>query len=528
MIIVSEFMITPPSDQKAKATEGVPFSLDLPPVQGGGNQNQETIIVPPQGGTPEAAIPQTPPPEPQPEAASLGPGIAPASSVIIQGGNPWPKRIIILLILFIFLIAAIVLGRIVISKLTVPQEVALTYWGLWENDGIIRPLITEFEAAHPNIKIQYSKQSHRQYRERLQAAIERGDGPDIFRFHNMWVPMLKNQLSPVPETVITTEEFKNTYYPTASNDLVAGNIIYGIPLMVEGLGLYYNEDLFAAAGITTPPSTWEELLALVPKLSKPEGTGFAVSAIALGTTGNIENFSDILATMFMQNGANLTIPKGKEAEETLAFYHKFSNPTDPVYTWNETMDNSMYAFALGKVSMIFAPSWRAFDIIEMAKQVNPALKFKIAPIPQLPGNTVTWASYWAEGISEKSLYKKEAAEFLKFLISRESMLKLYAEESKIRLFGEPYARMDMANLLVSDPYAGPYISQAKDARSFPLASRTFDNGLNDRMMKYLENAVNAINSGSSPQQELDTVANGFSQVLSSYGLVTNTAASTTN
>jgi len=311
-----------------------------------------------------------------------------------------------------------------------------------------------------------------------------------------------------------------------ANDLIGGSTIYGIPLMVEGLGLYYNEDLFAAAGITSPPTTWEELLSLVPKIAKPEGTGFAVAAIALGTTGNIENFSDILATMLMQNGANPAEPKGKEAEETLSFYHKFANPTDPVYTWNETMDNSMYAFANGKVAMLLAPSWRAFDIIDMAKQVNPNLKFKIAPIPQLPGNTVTWASYWVEGLSEKSIYKKEAAEFLKFITSRESMIKLYAEESKVRLFGEPYARTDMASLLTEDPYAGPYIIQAKDARSFPLASRTFDNGINDRMMKYIENAVNAINTGSSPQQELETVASGFSQVLSSYGLVTGASAAT--
>jgi len=335
--------------------------------------------------------------------------------------------------------------------------------------------------------------------------------------------MLKNQLAAIPETVMTASQFKETYYPVATNDLVGGQALYGIPLMIEGLGLYYNEDLFAAAGITSPPTTWEDLLAMVPKISKPEGTGFAISAIALGTTGNIENYSDILATMFMQNGANITIPKGKEAEETLAFYHKFANPTDPVYTWNETMDNSMYAFANGKVAMIFAPSWRAFDIIEMAKQVNPGLKFKIAPIPQLPGNTVTWASYWVEGISEKSKFKKQAAEFLKFLISRETMTKLYLEESKVRLFGEPYARKDMASLLSNDPYAGPYINQAKDARSFPLASRTFDNGLNDRMMKYVENAVNAMTTGSSPQQELDTVTSGFSQVLSSYGLVTSAA-----
>ena len=520
MIIVPESMINPPTDK------GVPFSLELPTGANPAAQNQETIVVPAQGDAPSGLPPEIPVPEPVMGVPPMDVGQISVPPAPVQGANPWPKRIIILIVLVVFLGVAVILGRMALATVTAPQEVTLMYWGLWENDGIIKPIIAEFEAENPTIKVQYSKQSSRQYRERLQASIERGDGPDIFRYHNTWVPMLKNQLAPIPETVMTVNEFKELYYPTASNDLIGGQIIYGIPLMIEGVGLYYNEDLFAAAGVTAPPTTWEDLLALVPKIAKPEGTGFAVSAIALGTTGNIENFSDILATMFMQNGANLAIPKGKEAEETLAFYHKFANPTDPVYTWNETMDNSMYAFANGKVAMIFAPSWRAFDIIEMSKQVNPGLKFKIAPIPQLPGNSITWASYWAEGISEKSKNKKQAAEFLKFLTSRETMTKLYAEESKIRLFGEPYARKDMASLLSNDPYAGPFITQAKDARSFPLASRTFDNGLNDRMMKYLENAVNAITAGSSPGQELDTVSNGFSQVLSSYGLVTSSATTT--
>jgi len=522
-------MITPPSGQNTKgigSVESVPFSLDFQPVTDPNIENQETIVVPPQGSTP-IQPPEMPNYESQNGTIAVDPSVIQPVSVPATG-NPWPKRIVILLILVVFLGAAVILGRMAFSTVTIPQEVTLTYWGLWENDGVIKPIITEFESKNPKIKIQYSKQSHKQYRERLQAAVERGDGPDIFRFHNTWVPMLKSQLSPIPDSIMTPSQFKAIYYPVSASDLIGGQVIYGLPLMMEGLGLYYNEDLFAAAGIVAPPTTWEELLTMVPKISKPEGTGFAVSAIALGTTGNIENFSDIIGTMLMQNGANPAVPKGKEAEEALAFYRKFSNPTDPVYTWNETMDNSMYAFANGKVAMILAPSWRAFDILEMAKQVNPTLKFKIAPIPQLAGNTVTWASYWVEGISEKSKYKAAAAEFLKFLTSRETMTKLYTEESKIRLFGEPYARSDMASLLTNDPYVGSYITQAKDARSFPVASRTHDNGINDRMMKYLENAVNAINAGSSPQQELDTVTSGFSQVLNSYGLVTNTAPATTN
>ncbi|MEK7119149.1 MAG: hypothetical protein AAB889_01355, partial [Patescibacteria group bacterium] len=65
--------------------------------------------------------------------------------------------------------------------------------------------------------------------------------------------------------------------------------------------------------------------------------------------------------------------------------------------------------------------------------------------------------------------------------------------------------------------------QAPNAKSFPLASRTFDNGLNDKLIKYLEDAVNGLAQGSAPKAVLDTASAGFRQVLGSYGLSSSAA-----
>ncbi len=493
---------------------------------------------PPEGPPPPAAPPPSAPSKPSIPSESLvvppqsnpfiPQGVAPQSgqeTVVVDnappsGGNQILKRVPLILGVLVFLAALVFGGKFLIGFVQGTQPVTVTYWGLWENDATVRAVLSDFEAAHPKIKVTYVKQSHRQYRERLQSAIARGEGPDVFRFHNTWVPMLRNELSPAPKTFMTPAEFASTFYPVASADLVGGQLIYGAPIMIDGLGLYYNEDLFAAAGVT-PPTTWEDILSIVPLLTVKNEDTIITSAIALGTTGNIENFSDILALMMMQNGARLTDPTSKEAEEALIFYRKFATPSDPMYTWNETLDNSIYAFASGKVAMILAPSWRAFDIA----QINPELRFKIIPVPQLPGNTVTWASYWVEGVSAKSKYKEQAWEFIKYMTSREAVTKLYSEASKTRLFGEPYARTDMASAVSDDPLVGAFVSQAKTAKSFPLASRTFDNGINDKMIKYLEDAVNGMSQGSAPTAVLQTAAAGFRQVLGSYGLTSAAATS---
>jgi multiple sugar transport system substrate-binding protein len=532
-------MLTPPSNQDPQSSAFPGGSVVLadipqPPPSAPGNAApppfppeppapQDTFVVPAPGQTPESVI----------AGQGMGGGIAPPIIPSANGplvapaapppGNPWPKRILVILAFVLLIAGAFVGGKAVISMILQggsggSQSATVVYWGLWEDEPIMRPVIDAFQTKNPTIKIQYVKNAHQDYRQRLQTQLAQGTGPDVFRYHNTWVAMLQDDLAVVPKTVMTQPEFAQTFYPVASSDLVAGQTIYGIPVMYDGLGLYYNEELFAKAGISSPPTTWEDLLSMVPRIAKPEGNTFAVSAIALGTTNNIENFSDILATMFMQNGASLVTPTSKEAEEALTFYRKFATSSDPVYTWNEGMDDSIYAFSIGRVAMIFAPSWRAFTI----KQLNPNLKFKIAPIPQLPGTTVTWASYWVEGVSSKSKNQKAAWEFVKFLSSKEgaSMMYTAAQQSR-QLFGEPYMRTDLAPSLASDPYLGAFVTMVKDAKSFPVASRTWDGdtGIDSKMIKYMENAVNGMSQGSSPTQELDTMSKGFQQVLSSYGLV---------
>lgn len=492
---------------------------------------QETFVVPSSGASePPQPIPTPPPITPDtsfiPQGVVADTGVVTPQQPPTHASNSFPRRMLMIVVFLLFAAGLIAGGMYVYRMLGGTKEATITYWGLWENDATVQGVLSDFEAKNPKVKVQYVKQSPRQYRERLQSAISRDDGPDVFRFHNTWVAMLKNDLSLVPKTIMTAADFSSTFYPVAAADLVAGQNIFGMPLMIEGLGLYYNEDLFAAAGVT-PPTTWEDVLNIVPKLTVKKDNAITTSAIALGTTGNIENWSDILATMMMQNGAKLIQPTSKEAEETMIFFRKFANPADPVYTWNETLDNSIYAFATGRVAMILAPSWRAFDIKEISSTANPNIRFKIIPIPQLPGNTITWASYWVEGVSGKSKHQEAAWKFVQFLTSRETATKLYTEAAKTRLFGEPYARLDLASTINEDPYTGAFVKQAQNAKSFPLASRTFDNGLNDKMIKYFEDSVNAVAQGTAPSSALQTAANGFRQILGQYGLISGSPAPAT-
>lgn len=395
--------------------------------------------------------------------------------------------------------------------------VELVYWGLWEDSSTIAGLISEYESKNKNVKIKYLKQSKEDYRERLANSLAKGAGPDIFRFHNTWVPMLSSQLASLPPAVMDPAAYQKTFYPVAAGDLRRGADIVGIPLMFDGLGLYINENIFGQAG-KSPPSTWDELRKLALELTVRDSSGRIEQAgAALGRTENVDHWEDILALMMLQNGADLANPTGKLAEDSLAFFTVFAKQDG---VWDETLPPSTQAFAAGKLAMYFGPSWRAFEI----KTLNPNVPFRVVPVPQLPKTRptdpdVTWASYWAEGVWGKSKYQKEAWEFLKFLASKDSLQKMYQLTSQSRLFGPPYPLPEMAGLLKDDPVVGAFVSQAPASKSWYLASRTFDGatGINSRISAYFQDAVNSVANGEKdPKKALETVASGIKQVLSSY------------
>lgn len=417
---------------------------------------------------------------------------------------------IVIVLSVIFIIFNFVLPRFSGSK---SNKITLVYWGLWEDSSVIAPIISDFEETNPNIKIDYSKQDiKKQYRERLITRSSNGNGPDVFRFHNTWIPELPNLLLPLPTSIISKEEFTKNYYPVAKSDLIKNGAIYGIPLQIDTLNLYINTELFRSAGLK-PPTNWIEFTDYSRQLTvKDENNNIKTAGAAMGTYGNVNHAPSIISMLFVQNGVDLKdiATSSENASDALRFYSSFALPGANV--WDDTLGSSVEMFASGSLAMYFGYSWDFFII----KSINPNLSFNIYPVPSLPGKNITIASYWAEGVSSKSKHQKEALLFLKYLAQKETAQKLFSEESKTRNFGEPYARTDLADSLKSS-VAYPFVESAPSAVSSFFAEDTYDNGLNSQMNIYLGNAVDSILNGTSPQSAVETLSAGVTQVLKQYG-----------
>lgn len=392
--------------------------------------------------------------------------------------------------------------------------IKLTYWGLWEDKETIDPVIKAYQQKNPGITINYEKMDPGDYRAKLMNRSQSGTGPDIFRFHNTWLPEIGDVVTPLPASVMTNAEFEKTFYPIQQRDLKVGQSYYGLPLYIDGLVLVYNDSLFRQAGISTAPGNWDELIADAGKIQVADKDGKLITAgIAMGASSNVEHFSDIFGLMLLLNGGEITKLDSGEAAGALEAFRRFAEK--PNNTWDEAMPNSVTAFIQQKVAMIIVPSYELLTI----HAGNPDLKMKVVPIPKPPGGKqVSLATYWVEGVNKYSKNQLEAWKFLKYLTEKDTMTKLYEAESANRIFGEPYSRIDLAPTLVQNEYTGAVIRQAQDDvyYSLPLSSRTFDDGLNDGMIQYIENAINATIQGASYNDALQTAKKGVDQLVERY------------
>lgn len=388
------------------------------------------------------------------------------------------------------------------------KTTTLTYWGLWEPSSVMQTVLADYE-RETGVKVNYSMQSIKGYRSRLQSAISEGGGPDIVRIHNTWLPMLQKLLVAAPTNLGINP---TAYYPVVAKDFVAGSSLYAVPLEIDGLALYYNKDILAEVG-ATPPTDWNALRKLAFDLTRRNPTTGVIerAGAALGTANNIDNWSDILGLLILENSGNPGEPSSQAVQDALTFYTNFAT-TDK--SWDVSQPQSTYAFAAGTVAMILAPSWRAAEI----KAQNPALNFGIVKAPTLPTTSLAWATYWAEAVPVTSKHQDEAWKFLKYLSSPEVLQKLYQSEVALRPIGEPYPLTSLASTLSEDPLAAPFVTQAPEYTSWYLASHTYDEGLNDQTIKYYEDAVNAINSGSTVNSTIKTLAAGVAQVLSKFAV----------
>jgi len=470
----------------------------------------------------------------------------------------WKNMKIKLTILFLIFICLITTGfgckgGDPAAKKALLKQVELKMWGIFDPSDAFSKIIAAYRIAHPNVRISYYKLRWEDYEKKLIEGWAEGEGPDIFVVHNTWLGKYQSKILPMPQRIklptleqsgflkkekkavikefptLTPYQVKNIFPDVVYKDVVKNNLIYGLPLSVDTLSLFYNREHLNAAGLTQPPATWQELTEVTKKLTRQNEEGEIIrSAIALGGANNINRSNDILSLLMMQNGTQMVGPQGQIAfnrpsshdrnfypgEQALRFYTDFALPSKEVYTWNNNLPEALELFSAGKLSMMFGFAYQ----IPLIRAQAPKVDLGIAPVLHINkdgtdslGLPVNLASYWCYTVFKRTKYPNEAWDFLNFMSTK----KYKDEKGNIRYYVENYLNKTQkppALKSLISKYKSQYPERAPFAEQI-LTAKSWYRGKNPNYANQIFKQMieNVIQGKSTPRNAINTAAQAISQ-----------------
>jgi multiple sugar transport system substrate-binding protein len=133
-------------------------------------------------------------------------------------------------------------------------------------------MIALFETANPGIQVEVETAAYADYFTELQTRIAGGEAPDTFElnYENFVTYASKGTLLDLTSAV--DAETAGRYYPEALQAFQLDGKQYGLPASFSNVVLFYNKDLFDAAGVTYPTAdwTWTEEMDAATKLTNAD------------------------------------------------------------------------------------------------------------------------------------------------------------------------------------------------------------------------------------------------------------------
>lgn len=415
---------------------------------------------------------------------------------------------IVLLAIFSFFIIAGVVVFATRQSTSTGENPPIAIWGVVP-ENIMQRVFEDPTFKSNNLRITYFYKDANQLDQDLVEALAEGRGPDLVIMPQSLLHKEKSRIVPISYKVISARDFKNSYIEAAES-LMGEEGIWGIPLTVDPMVLYWNRTSFTNAGIAEPPKTWDELVSIVPKLAKKDSVGNLKSfAIALGEYSNVSHAKEILSTLIIQNGNPISMfdnfgelvvqiyGDGAKSRDALAFYTSFVDPVRANYTWSRSQRNSTLAFSESSLSMYLG---FGSELTKIAGR-NPNLNFDIAPIPQIKDSArVTFGSLTLMAIPKQSANPQVALLAAQVLGSRE-ILQLMTNLTDL-----PPVRRDLLSSSPENAYQKVLYDSA-------LIAKTWEDPDSDLSSQVFKELIETVTSGKSSITEALSVANSELQNL---------------
>lgn len=337
------------------------------------------------------------------------------------------KGILVLALSLVMIFSVFASGS---SESSSGQSLTVLNWGNVAEETLAQASIDEFMAENPDVTVEQTcvpVVEWTDYITRWSTMITSGNAPDVvcIAFECSQMAQANDLVMPLNDIIESDPELSalvQEYTPAILSGISDGDTIYGLPTGTQTMVMYYNKEMFDAAGLEYPTDdwTWDDFYEAAKALTKDGVYGFGLS-----------NSYFQLVPWWISNGTNLVAddnitPTVNDPKmiEAVTFLNKLVDEgitPDPISSDVYTM------FSQKKVAMVGAGRWCLPAWIEAGMNND---NFDSVQWPQNNGKgTVYGGSAWCISSSTDNL--DLATELLKKFVSREAITALAADGQQV-------------------------------------------------------------------------------------------------
>ncbi len=343
-----------------------------------------------------------------------------------------------------------------VSAFADEDRIPIVIWDYFETDAqreMMTMLLDGFNEFQDTYVATHEYVPFANYKTQLQLGMTTGEMADLLIMDNPDMPAFaaSGLLADISDYLEDFDDI-DLYFPGPMNSTTLDGAHYGLPFCSNCLCLFYNKDMFEAAGIDFIPTNWEELEKACEMLAACD----AVSATPLGFAGvaTEEGTFQFMPWLYMA-GATYETVGSEDGIEAMSFIKKLIDEgylSKEITSWAQTDVNNQ--FMSGAIAMQFNGPWQLPGIAANA----PDLNYGVALLPA--GDSGTASGLGGENLAVVNGENiAGAVEFLYYYNQPEVMI------AAQKIYGAFPSRSDAAadEYWTADPVQATFIEQLNTA-----------------------------------------------------------------
>lgn len=252
-----------------------------------------------------------------------------------------------------------------------------------EFDDYFNQLIANFEAENPTIAVNWLDVPWADMEKKIVAAVAANSAPDVVNLNPNFASQLATKDAWLTLDDKLSAETQAAYIPGIWQATQLNGAHFGFPWYLTTRVTLYNTDILQAAGVSKPPTTFEELATVAKQVKDKTGKyAFFISFVP-------DDAADVLQS-FVQMGVPLVDESGQAAFNTPAGKKVFQYWTDlyqqellPQEVLTQGHAQAIQLYESGQTAMLASGAEKLDSIAQNAPSISEVTK----TAPQITGST---------------------------------------------------------------------------------------------------------------------------------------------